>query len=119
MSSHRRRGGKRMSSFPQQPLVVLTVLAASLIGASGASANVLGTATNTNGIGGGSSAVNVPVQQNGGTALAFSTSKTKQKVVITFNAECRADGSGWLSVSILVDGKPTNPNSGADFALCT
>ena len=25
----------------------------------------------------------------------------------------------WLSVSILVDGMPTNPHSGTDFAMCT
>ena len=85
-----------------------------------AEADILATTANTGGTSGGSLQVNVAVQQSGGTALAFSTSKQKQKVVITFNAECRADGSGWMTVIIVVDGNAANPPSGADFfALCT
>ena len=108
-----------MSSLPRRSSLALATFAASLVGASGASANVLATSTNTSGSGGGSSPVNVAVQQNGGTALAFKTAKNKQKIVITFNAECRADGTGWVTVVVLVDGNQANPQSGSDFALCT
>ena len=94
-------------------------VAISLVGATVAEADILATTANTGGTSGGSLQVNVAVQQSGGTALAFSTTKQKQKVVITFNAECHADGGGWMTVIIVVDGKEANPPSGNDFALCT
>jgi len=68
------------------------------------------------------SPITVPINDSNGTALTFKTTVDRQRVVITYNAECQASGTvagDWLSVSILVDGKPTNPNSGTDFALCT
>jgi hypothetical protein len=64
--------------------------------------------------------VQVPVATGGGTALAFTTTKT-QRVKITYNAECavKAERGRWLNVRILVDDIETNPASGTDFALCS
>lgn len=94
-------------------------LAALVTGATAARADILATTSTPERSSGGSSRASVVLNIDGGTALKFKTTVAKQKVVITFNAECRADGAGWVTVLLLVDGKATNPPSGVDFALCT
>ncbi len=86
-----------------------------MIGASDARAEVLATATRVSGIG---TPGTIPLNDSGGTALAFSTTKPNQKIVLTYNAECFTSGS-WLAISIFVDGKEANPQSGSDFAFCS
>ena len=61
----------------------------------------------------------MPLADNGATALAFKTSAANQKVIIRYNAECQGGSTGWVSVSIFVDGVEASPASGSDFALCT
>lgn len=62
----------------------------------------------------------VPLTKGGDTSLSFNVSE-KGTVVITYNAECVATGNdvGWVSIRILVDGNPTNPKTGSNFAFCS
>ena len=108
-----------MASLSRYSVLVLTTAAAILGGPSAAKANLLASAIRTVAINGNSAVVTVPLTDSGSLGLAFSTSADRQKVVIRYNAECGAFGSGWLSVSILVDGVQANPASGTDFAMCT
>lgn len=67
------------------------------------------------------SPVAVPLDGGGHTAISFTTSTPNEKVRIVYNAECGALGppEAWLAIEIMVDGNPTNPNSGTSFAMCT
>jgi hypothetical protein len=51
----------------------------------------------------------LPLNDAGKTALAFKTSADRQKVVITYNANCYTNG--YVKIRITVDGANTNPNS--------
>ena len=58
----------------------------------------------------------LPLNEAGNTAVAFTTTADRQKVVITYNADCYTGGP--LYVSITVDGAATYPRSGG-ILLCT
>ncbi|MFO1039555.1 MAG: hypothetical protein U1E45_22140 [Geminicoccaceae bacterium] len=58
----------------------------------------------------------LPLNEAGNTALAFTTSADRQKVVITYNADCYTKGP--LFIDMTVDGARTNPNSGG-IVLCS
>jgi hypothetical protein len=51
----------------------------------------------------------LPLNDAGKTALAFKTSADRQRVVITYNANCYTNG--YVKIQITVDGANTNPNS--------
>jgi hypothetical protein len=63
----------------------------------------------------------VPLDDSGATEVAFRTSAPDRTVKISYNAECGVVGAigVWVSVAILVDGEPTFPNVGTDFAFCS
>jgi hypothetical protein len=104
-------------------MLAATVLA--VVGASSSNAfagSILAAATRTKAFTSTSkSDVLVPLQDNGATALQFTTADDNQIVKITYNAECEVTGTRgkWASVRILVDGNEANPASGNDFALCS
>jgi hypothetical protein len=64
--------------------------------------------------------VNVPLDEAGDTKLYFANAAGLPLRVI-YNAECGVKGppQSHVAIEILVDGKPTNPASGSDFAFCT
>jgi hypothetical protein len=66
-------------------------------------------------------AVPVPLKDNGGFNLKFTTTKANQMVRFGFYAECLIDAprGRWLGIRVLVDGVETAPASGYDFALCS
>src|SRR3954453_7649045 len=72
-TNHRQALGRVVSSPKEgttmRTYALIAAIAASFAEASGANANILATGTNTNTVAGGSSPVNVTVQQSGGTAL--------------------------------------------------
>jgi hypothetical protein len=63
----------------------------------------------------------VPVTASQGTSLTVNTSAASTLLKVSYNAECGVLGplESWLTVVILIDGVPTNPNSGTTFALCS
>jgi hypothetical protein len=71
--------------------------------------------------GSGSTFTPVPLDDSGATEVAFSTAAPNSTVKISYNAECGVVGAVgvWVSVAILVDGEPTFPNVGTDFAFCS
>ena len=71
--------------------------------------------------GSGSSFAPVPLDDSGATDLVFRTTAPNTTVKISYNAECGVVGAVgvWVSVAIRVDGEPTFPNVGTDFALCS
>jgi hypothetical protein len=63
----------------------------------------------------------VPLDDKGNSSLQFTTTK-KGIVVITYNAECSAEGPAgtWVGLEIRVDGKIINPKADMeDFAFCS
>ena len=96
--------------------------AAILLAAMPAQAQLLATASRANNYSNNTTGawVTVPIK-DALTTVNFATSAPNQTVRITYNAECGALGSpgSWLGIQILVDGLPTDPNSGTSFAMCT
>ena len=86
-----------------------------------ASADVLNAVTRTIPITGAGLAVFVQLTDGGATSVAFVTTVANQRVVVTYNAECRVtalDHVTWLNTDILVDGIVAPPST-SDNALCT
>ena len=110
------------NSQPRRAMVALTVLVVTLASLPSAKADVLATATRADPPfavrGGVGPFVVVPLTDSNSTELLFNTVVNRQTVVITFNAECKVVGGGFVAVVIDVDGQPANPRSGTDFALC-
>ena len=110
-------------SLRRQSAVALAALVATIGIVPSAKADVLATATRADPPfavrGGVGPFVVVPLTDSNSTELLFNTVTNRQTVVITFNAECKVVGGGYLAVVIDVDGQPANPRSGTDFALCT
>ena len=64
----------------------------------------------------------LPLNDGGGTTVAFNTTAARQKVVVSFTAECaNSDDTGsWVNIDILVDGVAIRPtNSLSSDAFCT
>ena len=93
-------------------VAMLAVLVAAL-GGGEAGATVLATSTRVLSV---DTAGLLPINDAGNTALAFTTSADRQKVVITFSANCYTNG--YVTIRITVDGANTNPNS-PTILLCT
>ena len=108
-----------MTSFRRYSVLALTAAVAVMGGASAAKAYILAIATRAGAFTGNATVTTIPLTDSGATALAFKTGAANQKVVIRYNAECQGGSSGWVSVSIFVDGVQASPASGTDFALCT
>src|SRR3954452_5953770 len=104
-----------MQNHRWQNVVALAILGVAIGAAPEAKANVLATATRTTDVTNNTNLpVLLPLNDAGSTTLTFSTTKNRQKVVIVYNAECAAVAgttSKFLSVSVLVDGNSTSPNS--------
>jgi hypothetical protein len=63
----------------------------------------------------------IPLNNAGATAIAFTTTKPNQKVIISYSAECAVkggDNATYLDIDILVDGRAAPP-SNSDNAFCT
>jgi hypothetical protein len=112
-----------MVNLYRNAAIALGTLGFTLVSTAVARADVLAAATRTKDFSSAStSPVTIPINDSDATTLTFKTTVDRQRVVIIYNAECQASGNvagDWLTVSILVDGNPTNPNSGTDFAMCT
>src|SRR3954447_16416596 len=115
--------GESWPNLRRRSAAALATLFVAFGGVPGTKADVLATATRTappfvvrGGVG---PFVIVPLTDSNSTELVFNTVANGQTVVITFNAECKVVGGGYLAVVIDVDGQPANPRSGTDFALCT
>ena len=61
----------------------------------------------------------IPLTDDGATSKTVKLVGTR--LMISYNAQCTAAGpdGSYLSVSILVDGQPTVPDSGTNFAFCS
>jgi len=70
-------------------------------------------------VGGAGPFITLPLNDTNATFLPFTTTQANQKVAITFNAECKVQDGGYVTVVINVDGKPTDPKSGNNFAFCS
>jgi hypothetical protein len=71
---------------------------------------------------GGTSEIQLPLRDDGATALRFQTTKNDQLVKMTYNAECGVFGAARgraVSVRITVDHVEAQPASGSDFRMCT
>lgn len=62
----------------------------------------------------------LPLSNSGATSIAFTSSGTGQKTMISYNAECTLTGdtSTWVEIDIKVDGVAIAPSSG-DNAFCS
>jgi hypothetical protein len=62
----------------------------------------------------------IPLDNAGDNSVTFSTFPTQPPVVFTFNAQCLAQGpqGSYLSLTITVDGHPTDPKSQDGSAFC-
>ena len=71
--------------------------------------------------GSGSTFTPVPLDDSGVTEVAFRTTAPNTTIKISYNAECGVVGAigVWVSIAISVDGEPTFPNVGTDFAFCS
>jgi hypothetical protein len=100
--------------------VALAALVAVFGAAPAAKAEVLATATRADPpvIRGPGPLNPIPLFDDGAETLTFRTTAPGQRVVITFNAECRVREGGYVTVVIEVDGIQAHPRSGNNFAFC-
>jgi hypothetical protein len=65
--------------------------------------------------------VALPLDDAGAQELAFATTADNTTIKVTYNAECGVLGAPgvWVSIRIMVDGKPAFPDVGADFGFCS
>jgi hypothetical protein len=107
----------------QVKCLVLGILAwsAAVLAAVPASAELLATATWVGTLGGSIMTLfPLPLTRNGGTTVVFTTTVRREKVRITYTAQCGIAGNNLVHFNALitVDGNLADPAT-TDFALCT